>query len=361
MKLQHALALARRGFKVFPIKANAKTPPLVQAWPKRATSDARAVRAFWAATPDANIAIHCEGLLVVDIDTKKGGDVSLEALIDLGLDVNTLTTLTPSGGRHLFYRLPDGHPGVPNSVSTIDAGLDVRSTGGYVLAPGSSIDGAEYRFEDDTPMLPAPPGLVQELGQAAKKEHSAPALVPDATEAVVERALAWLGAQGGAVEGQGGDARTFAVACGLRDRGLSVRQAFALMAGDWNGRCSPPWLADDLRTKVENAYHYASGAVGGKAALPEDFPVYSAPKMFTGGEHSGETINPETGEITGAVPLKARHIRQGPQRLADFAEQPRRRAGYVIKGLLQSVSFIFLGIRIGSISRTSVCVPKNFG
>ena len=34
-----ALELARRGFKVFPIAANAKSPPLWRDWPNRATTE----------------------------------------------------------------------------------------------------------------------------------------------------------------------------------------------------------------------------------------------------------------------------------------------------------------------------------
>ena len=38
-KLEHALALAAKGFKVFPIKEGAKAPPLLHDWPAKATTD----------------------------------------------------------------------------------------------------------------------------------------------------------------------------------------------------------------------------------------------------------------------------------------------------------------------------------
>jgi hypothetical protein len=128
-KLEAALALAARGFKVFPIKAGAKAPPLVEGWQKRARSEDLAI--WWEQWPDANIGIHCDGMIVVDVDVKKGGDKSLAKLEMFDeLDTQTLTTRTPTGGRHLFFRLPDGHPGVPNGVDVLGPGLDVRSTGG---------------------------------------------------------------------------------------------------------------------------------------------------------------------------------------------------------------------------------------
>ena len=39
-KLDAALALGARGFKVFPIKTGVKFPPLVKDWPARTTADA---------------------------------------------------------------------------------------------------------------------------------------------------------------------------------------------------------------------------------------------------------------------------------------------------------------------------------
>jgi hypothetical protein len=49
----------------------------------------------------------------------------------------TLTTRTPTGGRHLYYR---SAVAVPNGVDILGAGLDVRSDRGYVVAPGSEVD-----------------------------------------------------------------------------------------------------------------------------------------------------------------------------------------------------------------------------
>ena len=109
MIVDEALALARGGFKVFPVTAKAKGPPLIKDWPHRATCDLESVRMFWLATPEANIGVHCEGLLVLDIDPKKGGETSYAGLDLLhGPIPPTLEVRTPSGGRHLYFRLPEG-------------------------------------------------------------------------------------------------------------------------------------------------------------------------------------------------------------------------------------------------------------
>jgi len=316
-KTDEALALAARGFKVFPLKAGTKAPPLVSGWPRAASADADEVRRLFAACPpDSNIGIHCAGMIVVDVDVKKGGNASLELLELLDGELPpTLTTRTPTGGCHLFYRLPPGHPGVPNGVDCLGAGLDIRSAGGYVVAPESEVPTGHYRFEVDCPIADAPDWLVQKFGAFTEREHNlgANTQVPDAPEVVIERAWQWLERQEPAVEGAGGDHRTFAVACGLRDRGVSEEQALNLLRDHWNDRCSPPWSLADLETKVRNAYRYAQDAPGSKAALPDEFP------------------------LIGPAPVATRPSQVVS--LDDFVSRPRNTAGYLVKGLLNRASY----------------------
>lgn len=312
--VDRALALAREGFKVFPVTARAKGPPLVKDWPHRATTDPEMIRQFWLATPEANIGIHCEGLLVLDIDPKNGGEESYAKLDMVYGFPATMSVRTPSGGRHLYFKLPEGHPGVPNSVGVLGPGLDIRSTGGYVLACGSVTGAGTYYIGQRyaVPVAPAPDWLAAKLGTAVAKAPAAS--VPDAPQAVVDRAATWLLDQPPAVEGQGGDARTYEAACGLRDLGVSQKQALELLAV-WNESCQPPWDLEALATKVSNAYRYAENPPGAKAATPEDFPpVYR----------------------DNVVPFKPRaktfHF---PTLVADNSPGP----GYVIKGLLQRACY----------------------
>jgi hypothetical protein len=264
-KLEAALALAKRGFKVFPIAPGAKFPPLVRDWPVRASAYDGTVADLWAVAPqNANIGIHTEGLLVVDVDVKSSGPASLASLEGvLGLDTATLTTLTPTGGKHLFYRLPEGHPGVANSAGKIAPGIDVKSTRGYVVAPGSVVEAGRYRFEADRPILPAPQWLVDRAGAPREAVSAPPPTVPDAPVDAVADAVRWLSSQ---PAGEG----AYATACGLRDRGLSLRQALALM----ESHDPRPNVPD----KVAHAYTYARGAPGSKApATADDFPLDGLP------------------------------------------------------------------------------------
>lgn len=295
-KLDAALALAARGFQVFPIKAGAKYPPLVKNWPAQATTNSTQISSWFTKWPDANVGIHCKGLGVLDVDVRSGGDQSLVKIEINGLP-ETLTTRTPTGGEHIFYRLPEGHPGVPNGANKLGPGIDIKSTNGYVVAPGSEVPAGRYRFEADVPITDAPTWLVQELGASTVREQKEFVDVPDAAFEVMERAEEWLKTQP-----VGDDA--FKTACGLRDFGLSKTQAWALLRVH-DGRSTGV-----LMPKVDHAYRYAQNDPGSKAARAEDFPVVDnpAPKV--------DKPRPKVLTIT------------------QLAAQPSG-TGYLIKGLLQ--------------------------
>jgi hypothetical protein len=309
-KLDAAIALAAKGFEVFPIKPGAKFPPLVKDWPNKASNIVQFFGPWWDKNPDANIGIHAKGMIVIDVDVNKGGDDSLALLEMTHGFPETLTTITPTGGRHLFYRTDAP---VANGVDCLGRGVDIRGQNGYVVAPGSEVEAGRYRFDKDIPIAYAPDWLVLKLGTVVHKTSTSTIDVQDAPVDVVERAREWLAKQPGAVEGEGGDAQTFKVICALRDLGPSAEQAGELLA-NWNDRCSPPWSPSELGVKVDNAYAYAQNDAGARAAMPDDFPVMDVPA---------------------APPRKPTKV----TRLSQFANQESKGAGYLAKGLLQKASY----------------------
>jgi hypothetical protein len=79
-----------------------------------------------------------------------------------------------------------------------------------------------------------------------------------------DRARAYLAKVPGAVQGESGDNRTYAVACILvRDFALGDEDALAVIR-EWNTTCVPPWSEHDLATKIRNAQRYAYGEYGAK-------------------------------------------------------------------------------------------------
>ena len=150
-RLAAALAYARRGWAVHPVRPGDKRP-LLKDWPHQATTDPKTIEEWWARWPAANVALACgpSRLFVVDLDVKAGAAgpaswANLAARLGLG-DLLTPTGRTPSGGRHLFFAAPD--PPLGNSTGRLGPGIDTRGEGGYVLLPPSARgDGKAYTWE----------------------------------------------------------------------------------------------------------------------------------------------------------------------------------------------------------------------
>lgn len=102
----------------------------------------------------------------------------------------------------------------------------------------------------------------------AVDSRSLPATPSDdrpASAEVVAAAREYLRATGPAIQGQGGDAHTYEVACRVaHDYALSEAQALEVL-GEWDAANRPPWGAD-LRDKIHNARTYATGTRGLLAA-----------------------------------------------------------------------------------------------
>jgi hypothetical protein len=180
-----ATAYARRNWAVFPLRPRHKEP-LVS---KRdggngcldATTDDGIIRAWWTRYPAANIGIAtgaASGFFVVDIDPKHGGATELQRLSDKHGDLfETLTVITGSGGLHLYYRHV---PWLGNSVARIGPGIDIRSDGGYIVAPPSIHPcGKRYSFvkehgPEDRVIAAAPDWLISQARQGRVEQGAPP-------------------------------------------------------------------------------------------------------------------------------------------------------------------------------------------
>lgn len=321
--LETALGLARRGFLVFPIKAGEKKPPLVASWQTVATTSEEQIRSWWTQYPQANVGIHCDGLLVIDVDPAKGGFESLAALEKEILLEETYETETPRGGRHIYYRLPDG-VNARNGVDALGAGVDIRTTAGYVVGAGSSTANGAYRVLVDAAIAEVDAELISRLQRTAAREENERARdVPITTDAdaAVTRARDFLRTHPIAVEGHGGDHHTFRTVCRLRDFGVPEQRAAEVLA-DWNARCAPPWELADLAVKITNAYQYA-----------QDAPGKLTPEAL-GFEIVAETTTPveiPSNSQTGGKPTELLHP-------SDVQLDAILSAEYLIKGVLERQS-----------------------
>lgn len=218
--LSHARDYAETvGFAVFPVGADCKPGRL--AWEGtrsgfagvyEATRDPELIWAYWSRYPKANISVACgapSGVFVLDVDVKASEGVGFDGLADLerlqrihGELPRTPQTSTPSGGRHLWFNLPEGRE-LSNRVHmrAVDrdgrewkTGLDVRTAGGCAPAPPSAKATGGYAWLDsplavdfadapgwlldiiDPPLPPRPPQKpinVQSLDRTARYVEAA--------------------------------------------------------------------------------------------------------------------------------------------------------------------------------------------
>lgn len=175
--LDTALSYAARGWAVFPLRPGEKIPQTAHGV-KDATTDPDVIRAWWTITPSANIGLACgpSGLVVIDLDVKNGVDgiESWAALVGQH-EINSVTVSshTPSGGLHLFYRNSTGSV-IGNSAGKLAPGVDIRGNGGYVVLPPSRNGEGGYQWDDDfsldtLPMAELPQALVALLTKPEPK------------------------------------------------------------------------------------------------------------------------------------------------------------------------------------------------
>ncbi|HEY3477914.1 MAG TPA: bifunctional DNA primase/polymerase [Streptomyces sp.] len=198
-----ALDAAARGWHVFPLRPGTKRPaghpedrcPGTgrcagghRTPEQRATTDPDKIRAAWTHAPySIGVATGPSGLCVLDLDTAKPGedipqrwaaagarcgeDVLAVVADEAGRELpgDTLTVRTPSGGLHLYYRVPAGVV-LRNTSGERGQGLgwkvDTRAWGGYVVGPGTVTDAGRYEFVWDGPVAELPAWLVDRLTPA---------------------------------------------------------------------------------------------------------------------------------------------------------------------------------------------------
>ena len=267
--LAQALKLAEQGFHIFPVVADGKKPA-IKGWQEQATRNTDQITK-WFEQASYNIGIATgkfgdgsASLCVLDIDMKNGknGEASLKSLCENRSLPETMQSRTPSGGRHIIFTTKTPFR---NGVDKLGQGIDIRGAGGYIVAPGSTIDGKPYSAIDDVSPAPVPSWLMEELAKKrakSKTEQTARNAVSTDNPCYIEKARSYLKDAQPAIQGQAGDNHTIVVANQLGDFGVGPEKAYELLLESWNPRCVPQWAADDLLVKVNSAYDSRLSAIG---------------------------------------------------------------------------------------------------
>lgn len=167
--LLDAVALAGRGLAVFPLPAGSKKAG--PGWQRACTPDPAA--GSWPAGANTGVGCRASGIAGLDLDRHGGPDgiasfARLCARRDAAWPV-TFTVATPSGGLHLYFRVPAGF--TVRSVIGWLPGVDVRGpghrVGGYLAGAGSVTAAGRYEVAVDVPAAGLPGwlgGLLEPLG-----------------------------------------------------------------------------------------------------------------------------------------------------------------------------------------------------
>lgn len=263
--LDAALQYAARGWPVFPLRGK---KPLTEHGVKDATTCPDIIVEWWERWPDANVGLACgsKSADVVDIDSAKGEEAMVEWLQARGIFDEAKETLnnTPvsltSKGKHVLFQ-PSGR--LKNLVRAAE-GVDVRTDGGYIVAPpsvhpdsGKVYEWAAGRSPDEIVLAPFPDWMAEYLSTG----KNSPSKSLFSANVIRVR------------EGER-NATLFRQAASARARGLGETAIMAMLQGINSDQCDPPLPAAEVERIAQSAAAYPPGgardAIGEPVSADED-------------------------------------------------------------------------------------------
>lgn len=235
-----------RGVPIFPVKPRLKEP-LVKGGFHAATTDEGILAGWWDRVPDANIGTSpgATSKVVIDIDPRNGGDESFAQLEQLYGKIETAEVHTGGGGTHYWLQLPEGVTirSRSNAFGPDFPGVDVKSTGGYVVLPPSVHPcGAPYQWDAGNRAFADMPTSWLDALVAADDGGKSPA--PQLGEAEE-------------IPAGKRDSTLASLAGTMRRRGFSYDAIFAALVAENAQRCRPPMPDGDLQRIATSVSRYA--------------------------------------------------------------------------------------------------------
>lgn len=286
---------ARLHFDVFPVAPNSKVPLLKENWLQIATRDEATIRQWWTEHPDANIGGVTGDKLVVDIDPKNNGMETFIILKDVAEFSKTRVSNTQSGGNHLVYALPP-HTIVKGGTHKLGQGVDVKSYGGYILLPGSTIGDKSYTWANQNEIALAPQWIIDSCKAHKPKTDTAGKRIVEEDDQAREMFEQWIRDRAPRPIMGEIDDTTYKVAARGYDFGCSQDTVHEILLG-WN-ETHADGLGDieRLAEVVESAGKNRENAIGSRhpnapgfdaieideSKAPSSTPASSKPKSTDG-------------------------------------------------------------------------------
>ena len=264
--LNAAIDYASRGLAVFPLKQRSKEPATAHGV-HEATTNFDQIKKWWKRFPNANIGIACGkvsgGLLVVDVDRKPNGVDGLDSINEWerenGELPETVRSITGTGGSHICYRI-DGTG--KNRVNLLP-GVDIRSDGGYIVAPPSiHPNGNHYEWEYDPDEYEVAQGgeILDKLLDEGKKDKLETFTMPEQIP-----------------EG-GRNQALFKMACSLQGKGMADESILAACLAENTAKCNPPLEDGEVLKIVGSALKHDKGMTIPRVAQTKVDLIYDTDK-----------------------------------------------------------------------------------
>lgn len=203
--------------------------------------------------------------LVIDIDPRNfpAGRDCFREISNLYPEIlgKTLTIRTGGGGMHLYFKKPADFA-IRGGLKEYP-GVEFKTRGQQVVGAGSTHPDTNLPYEflvKHSPINISTKFLLMIEKKLANMEGSADVYTDD--DQSKQRYIDYLLSTEPAIEGEGGDHRTFQVIARGRDFGLSANTCTELFLKQFNPRCRPAWTLDEINKKVKNVYLYATNSVG---------------------------------------------------------------------------------------------------
>lgn len=248
--IQTALALAKRGCHVFPVKPD-KTPATKNGCLDATTHPSKIRRLFGLVrATGVAIATGPSGLTVLDIDMKNGHDgmATLKALeAQYGALPDTVQVKTPTGGYHYYF-----NGSVNTTAGRLGDGLDTRGKGGYVVCPPTVGRAGDYTWvKSRLEYTPAGlPGWVSDLLMEGKPK---------------EKKLYSVGGVGAGTRND----TLFRTGAALRGQGLPPAGVEAALQAVNATCCNPPLGEEEVHAAAQSASRYTPEEEKGRVPFQE--------------------------------------------------------------------------------------------
>lgn len=267
----------RTGCRVFPIPYGSKKPNIPN-WRDAASADPLRVGEMFYGD---NYNIGCvvpDNLFLYDADerTTPGAITNTRELLrNEGFDPDKLLHfVTASGGEHFPFHTP--YP-IATKIRPFgkDVGIDIIGFGSQFIGAPSVVvypDGltGTYKVVNDGATIPmATPNMLAQLVKYEERKQRVETgdiqELDNVADVIGFKAV--IAGTPAAIEGQGGNDRTYKLACEGRDSGLSEDTVLrCILMSDWNQKqCAPPWQFVELSELVANAFRYGRSSQGSKS------------------------------------------------------------------------------------------------